>query len=915
MGVNKRRLAIVAAVATVLTATAVGVYAVRFRTGPDAAALQASAEQFLAAGDFASAKIEVDKMLRGNPKNGWAHYLKAQTLLEGKSIVDVRAADSQSINALKSLVQAVRVDPSLTDVHKSLLTYFANVADWTEAAEHAKPVLEKNPADADAQFAMANRLLQQKKYAEAGRQIVSLAALEKPARPRTAWLSAEAGDALGRSSDLSAKAEALVDSFAEFKPTATNLDDALGLVELHRWSAERSNEPRAVKHHVTTGAGLLEAALAASKGSDTAPRRLLDAAGRLTPKANQRKPAVAATYAALQPRVDALSAAIYTQALDAGVLDPALYLRYAGERRRDGQAEDAARMVEKGIKSAEAAGPEVRQAFAVCDLWLAEHYLGQKQSKEAQPHIEVLLRVETLKPWGRLLAGYQAVQDEEFERAAASLQEAVEKMPANGAAHALLGLAQLRRGLVSEGRRHLEDGVKLGADQPQYKAWLTLALAEAGYQKQAEDLASQLLADPGTQSLGRALQGQLQFRAGRFDQAEKDFSQAVLAAPESARATLQLSQAQAAAARGEVAKARKLLEELKDGPQAAMAAALEVRILVASNEREKAVARLADARKQFPRHPTLLRMEVARLVDEKRFGDALALAEAEQAVQPLDASLVQLVADVHLAAGEPEKSLDALRRGAARFPQEPTLALRLAERLLDAKRYDDANRVLADLKGNVKVNPTSIDFLLARSAAMQGDAARAEKTIRNAAKHDPDNPNLKFLLGQFASQKGDFDSAAEMFNQSLAGGSFQDRTVEALFESLLRTGDADRAAQVLNDAAGRGKALPGLRGKLLQYLTQREDWPAAEKEVGRLLEGEPTTQEVVLAAAALRVMKRADEAMKTLDAALAKKPDDLLLLEHKVLLLFETKKFAAADAMLTTLLEKNPKNASLHSLR
>src|SRR5690606_33871892 len=134
------------------------------------------------------------------------------------------------------------------------------------------------------------------------------------------------------------------------------------------------------------------------------------------------------------------------------------------------------------------------------------------------------------------------------------------------------------------------------------------------------------------------------------------------------------------------------------------------------------------------------------------------------------------------------------------------------------------------------------------------------------------------------------------------------------FESLLRTGETDRAIELLSRAQKQGYTVRRMRGKLLQLLARGEKWDLLEKDLQELLSNGPEDQDLNLGSSRLRFMNRLDQARTLVEKGLEKFPESSALLEHQISLLIEEKKFDDAEKLLTSLRQEKPENPTLHIL-
>lgn len=911
---HRTRLWIVLGVTLVMAAGIGGLYAFRYREGQKSAALEAAAQRFLVAGDFASAKIEVEKLLLLSPEDAQYLFLRARAELGSRDPGKVQITDVEGVAGIRSLILAARRDPGLTDAQAMLVRYFLGAGDISEAAPRAKAVLRRDPKNLDARYALSAWQIEQGQIQDAATNLGYLVENESPVRPRTARLLARLSDLSSKDSEKQSAASGACEvlfekNLSDFEPV-----DRLAMVDLRIWKAAASTNPKEISGHLTAATAVLAEVVASEAFAELPARDVLGAAQRLLPEEHKNRPLLASALRALEPKVQSIIEGVFGKTIAAGGVDPQIYLDYANRLRAQGSADKAVATVQRGIERSKELGPEARRGFAVCDLWLAEHFLALKQPDSAAPHVEALLAHETMRPFGQLLLGHQKLQDGQTDVACECLAEAAARLPKHGTANALYGLALLRRGFITEGRQYLERGIGLGAAEPQYKAWLALALAEAGYQEQAMALAREILASPAEKSLGRAVLGQLRLRAGQWDDAERDFALAAEGASAEVRGSLELSRAEVSIARGDWPAAKRILDSLKQGPTAPQAFALEHRYLLRNRLVDQADETLAAGRKAHPDDLLLAGLEARRLVEKKNFAAAAALAEELGSRQPQALLPILLASEIADLSGDAPRALDVLRAACQARPEEVALRIRFADRLLAEREFAEAERTIERLKGDPKVNPSTLDYLLARLEWMRGEPAKAEEILRRAAARDPDNSTLKFLLGQLAASRGDYASAAGLFQQSLSR-TFSESAAAALFDALLRTGEISRAADILHQAQRHGLAVGPLRTKMIRILAQKEQWEPLEKEVVRLLEGDPSEEEWALGVSMLRFARRSDKAAHWLDRGLARFPKSAVLGEQKAAMLLDQKQIEPAEKLLAELIAAHPDDAGIHLVK
>ena len=908
--VHKFRLLLVVTLLLALAGAGGGALYWHARKSRKVDALAASAQRYHDAGQLDKAAIEIDKWLRLRPNDAQAHYLRAQCLLRDIDPATVRAGDDDGIAGVRALIQTVRHRPNHLAARRLLLAYFLGSGDVVEAAKHGAEILQQDAGDPDARYALAAAAQRRGEPLEAKGEILALAEIETPLRPRSAAVAAQLADKLAGDDDFAAKAAALI--AASLAGDWSEPADRIALADLHSWQAARTEDPAEYRAALTAAVDALDP-FTREPVATVPPRTIVRAAGRLLGP-TRTEPALAAVQDELRPRVETLIDQAFASAIAAEVLDPMVYVEAARRVHEAGDAAQAVAIVNKGLELAEAGGPDIRARFAVGDLWLAEHYLIGGQPLAAQPHLDLLLASPSYARWGHLLSGFADLQAEELADAGKHLGQAIEAMPDHGVANTLYGLCQLRRGFVRQGRRYIERGVRLGADQPRYQSWLAVALAEAGYNDEALALAKRLAGAPETAAVGRGLLGQLMLRTGQVAPGDPAFAKAVDASSGPAKSALQLVQLRASLKAGDGAKAKELYKALQGTPQADAGVVVWARYLDGAGKSESADKLLARRLEEAPRSAPLLAESVRRMIDAGRTAEAVADLQRRIADMPDFQPAQVLLAEVHQRAGAVEASLAVLREAATNFPDEPAVGLRLAERLLNAGQFEEATRVIADLKDGAGLPPGTLDYLLARSAMLQGNAAQAARIVREGLDRDAEDPELLFLKGQLAARVGDFGEASRRFEESLESGAFEGSVVTALFESLLRSGDTDKATTLLRQAEDQGAGPANGRRRLVRLLAQQRDWPRLQVELERILADGPSQDDVSLVVAMLRVMGKPADARKVLDRYLAEYPAAVGLLQHRLALLIENGDFPAADAEAQRLTRQFPKETSLWTL-
>ena len=588
MAVNKWRLFILAAVVLCLGAGLGGAIYWKQRRTREAGRLQDSLAKNLAAGRFDHAVLEANRLVRLAKDNPDAHLMRARAYLAGRDPSALRSTDPDGRAAVQSLLAAVRINPTLPEPNRQLLAYHLATRNFADARPFAEALAKAIPDDPDANLALARVLAQDpaKGSAEEARRRLELVIQQepKPVRPRVAIVAALVDEALGKAGGkLHALAEdwLLHDCVA---PRELTVEDRLSLVELRAWSAGRATAAPVIAEQLGAALRELEALGTGDAGNDLLPGYVLEFAERLVPPGPHHDAATEAALATLRLEADRVIGVTFRKAVERKTPDPRVYTTYADRLRNAGKDDEAAKIVEQGLANVKDSSDHVRTEFGAARLWLTKHFLSKAQPDAAEPHVAELLANERWKPWGQLMQGYIFTMKGDSAAAAKPLSECLQSpdLKDNGAAHALYGLCMLRTGHPNIGRQHLERGKAAGADSPQLRAWLALALAQAGDGAKALELARQVSganAPLESRAVGDALLGELQLAAGNLDDAERSLDAALQALDPKFRWPVLLAKAQVKAQREDWTGAQALLDQVKaaDVPEAARAFALEAK--------------------------------------------------------------------------------------------------------------------------------------------------------------------------------------------------------------------------------------------------------------------------------------------------------------------------------------------------
>jgi tetratricopeptide (TPR) repeat protein len=148
--------------------------------------------------------------------------------------------------------------------------------------------------------------------------------------------------------------------------------------------------------------------------------------------------------------------------------------------------------------------------------------------------------------------------------------------------------------------------------------------------------------------------------------------------------------------------------------------------------------------------------------------------------------------------GDRQQMLQALNAALAVNPRHVPSLLLLADHLIDAEQYDDAEHDLAEA---LNVNPHAPDAWAYRAviAELHNDSAQAKKDRAEALKYWKTNPEVDHLIGYKLSQKYRFAEGADAQRRALAFEPDYLPAQQQLAQDLLRLGQDDEGWRLIEE--------------------------------------------------------------------------------------------------------------------
>lgn len=371
-----------------------------------------------------------------------------------------------------------------------------------------------------------------------------------------------------------------------------------------------------------------------------------------------------------------------------------------------------------------------------------------------------------------LLAGLYANQNQRA-RALEVIERALQAEPEH------LGLLQVAAQIVGSGPR----GDALAEKAPAYyqraiaaapkntELWLVWAAHHLRRDEvaQAEAVLRQAVrAEPADSRRRLALLDFVSSHHG-LQAAENEYTAAIAGKPRDMALRFGLARLYGAANRP--ADAQRVLREIVDASDGAPSALLAKTQLAAqalgSGQFAPARRLIGEVLKANPRDHAALVLRSRLSLMDGRARDAVIDLRAAVRDQPGAVEIVQLLAQAHRQAGEPQLAREVLAEAVKSSPADPDLRAMLAADMADAKDYKAA---LSELEAGIKAAPQASRpyELKAQIALALGDSAGAVKALEQLKARRPQDALAYVRLGQLHASQRRFDAALNEYDAGAA---------------------------------------------------------------------------------------------------------------------------------------------------
>jgi tetratricopeptide (TPR) repeat protein len=506
-------------------------------------------------------------------------------------------------------------------------------------------------------------------------------------------------------------------------------------------------------------------------------------------------------------------------------------------------------------------------------------------------------------------AGMKLMQKNELSRAILEFRNAVQITPKDPEAQYQLSLAYLAAGDLGRGVNNLRRTLELN---PKHAgAELRLAQLMGGTDdpqtlKEAERRLQALLQDSPENPDALQSLAMTELKLGAAESAMQHLQQAVAAAPR--QITLAVTLAEAKMRENDFQGAEEVLKKAcENSPKSADAFAVLGRFYVLQK-------RYAEAEKSLQYALTLQANHEWSLMTLGVLYNATGRKqEAEQNFKKLadlpNSALKPLYGSFLFEQGRRDEALKEFERLAQKDPADRTARTRLVAAYRATNRVADAQKVLSNA---LKKNPKDLDALLQQGELYLGAGkyAEAEGDLNRVVHLKPDSPEVHYAAATLNRARGKSLIERQELSEALRlNPAFLPARLD-LAKSMMGK-DFKGALNLLDQAPGEQKNTVAVIEQRNWVLMGMHQWTEARTGVDRGLSSDRTPGLLVQDGALKSLEKRYDGARESFHEAMAKAPEDLLVLRFLVQSYADQKQMPAAVKEIQEHAAKHPKSAAV----
>jgi tetratricopeptide (TPR) repeat protein len=407
-------------------------------------------------------------------------------------------------------------------------------------------------------------------------------------------------------------------------------------------------------------------------------------------------------------------------------------------------------------------------------LHAARLLLRAGQYPEARQRAVAALGVDSKNPSALVLLANALAGLKDLDGAISEIEEAIDKGPQSTFVYTNLSFLQFQKGNFGAAESALKRAIEIDPKSPSPHESLGNLYWASGQQANAErEMKTALELDPKSVSVNRALAA-FYVTARKPNDAEQYFkAYAQLANEVGPRLML----ADFYLSLGRTKDAISILEPLTKEKDGYVPATVRLAIVdfPAQNSRPAAYKALEDALQRYPRNELLLVTKARFLISDRKFDEALKIANAVVAANPKAVTAHYIRGAALEATGAVDDAIKAILKVLEIAPENGPAQVELANLYLSRGDGKAAANALGPV---LKARPDwgYAHFLLGKAFFQMGNLNRAEREFLMDARANPSSAEINTELGRVYAGKNDLTRARKYFAKAMAA---QPKSIEA----------------------------------------------------------------------------------------------------------------------------------------
>jgi tetratricopeptide (TPR) repeat protein len=385
---------------------------------------------------------------------------------------------------------------------------------------------------------------------------------------------------------------------------------------------------------------------------------------------------------------------------------------------------------------------------------------------EAQKLDDEILKINPNDDAGLLLRGQMQMQGGKPNDAVTTLQGALKSNPDNARAHYELGLAYQQLGNLTSAQSEWQQATNMAPNM--LDAWHALGAAQlrSGDNNAVEKTADRLIALQPNAADGYNLRAVANINRRAFPAAESDINQAIKLSPQQPNGYIQMGNLRMAQRQFPQAGAA-YQQGLDRDPGSVDALGGVMNAYLAQKQPDKALAAVKAQIAKKPDVSGFYDMLGTVLASQRDFAGAEDAFKQAVGLNKNSLDALMKLARVQVARGSVDAAISSCEDGLKNNPQSASLYLMTGELYEAEKKLDNARQMYEkalQIQPEMPMASNNLAYVLLQT----GGSVDVALSLAQAARRGmPDSPNAADTLGWVFYQKGSYQTAVDLFKESL----------------------------------------------------------------------------------------------------------------------------------------------------